>query len=167
MALPAEGTTLLVAETFVGPSYPFDRDAIQCVRAAVVSTVEAFLPFVERHYVLIDSPHDGLPLWDYRSGKRVKVDRADLRADGGSIDPEPMIPCYRVDDESAMGLEGVAGEPLRFTLGSSFGVGRSVLPSLGQEGELLAAWSVARIITRTDRRKEKMRREMWNKVELR
>jgi len=44
--------------------------------------------------------------------------------------------------------------------------GRSTLPALGQEGELLAAWGVARVITRTDRRKEKMLREMWSKVEL-
>jgi hypothetical protein len=40
------------------------------------------------------------------------------------------------------------------------------LPALGQEGELLAAWSAARLITRTDRRKEQMRREMWSKIEL-
>jgi hypothetical protein len=47
-----------------------------------------------------------------------------------------------------------------------FGVGRAVLPALGQEGELLAAWSASRLITRTDGRKEKMRREMWSKVEI-
>ena len=35
-----------------------------------------------------------------------------------------------------------------------------------QEGELLAAWSAARMITRTDRLKEQMRRHMWSKVEL-
>jgi hypothetical protein len=45
-------------------------------------------------------------------------------------------------------------------------VGPSTLPALGQEGELLAAWSAARMITRTDKRKERMRREMWSKVEL-
>ena len=48
----------------------------------------------------------------------------------------------------------------------AFVVGKSALPALGQEGQLLAAWSAARVITRTDRRKEKMRREMWSKVEL-
>jgi len=48
----------------------------------------------------------------------------------------------------------------------AFGVGRAILPALGQEGELLAAWSASRIITQTDRRKEKMRREMWSKVEI-
>ena len=68
-----------------------------------------------------------------------------------------------VDPES---LGGLAGEMLRGPLGNAFLVGKSVMPALGQEGELLAAWSVARIITRTDRKKERMRREMWSKVEL-
>jgi hypothetical protein len=167
---PIPGSTLLVAETIVGSDHPFDRDAIRRVRAAVVSVVESFLPFVERHYVLVDSPHDGLPLWDYRSGKRVRVDRTELRAGGGSIDPEPMVPRFRMDAADVAGATrtgALAGEPIRFTLGGAFGVGRSILPGLGQEGELLAAWGVARIITRTDRRKERMRREMWSKVELR
>jgi len=46
-------------------------------------------------------------------------------------------------------------------------VGPSALPALGQEGELLAAWSAARLVTRTDKRRERMRREMWNTIELR
>jgi hypothetical protein len=45
-------------------------------------------------------------------------------------------------------------------------VGPSALPALGQEGEVLAALGAARLITRTDRRKERMRREMWSKIEL-
>jgi hypothetical protein len=63
-------------------------------------------------------------------------------------------------------FHGLAAEPLRTPLGGAFVVGPSTLPALGQEGELLAAWSVARMITRTDKRKERMRREMWSKVEL-
>ncbi len=113
---------------------------------------------------MIDSPHDGLPLWDYRSGKRVLVDRTLVRPTGGSLEAEPMLPLFRVED-------GRAGRAWRRahslpTCGGTFGVGRSILPALGQEGELLAAWGAARTITRTDRRKEKMRREMWSKVEL-
>jgi hypothetical protein len=41
-----------------------------------------------------------------------------------------------------------------------------VLPALGQEGDLLAAWSAVRVITRTDGQKERIRRSMWSKVEL-
>jgi hypothetical protein len=39
------------------------------------------------------------------------------------------------------------------------------MPGLGLEGELLAAWSAARLITRKDRTRQKMRREMWSKFE--
>jgi hypothetical protein len=150
---------LLVAEALL------DDDALPLERAreAVLATVERFLPFLERHYMLVDSPHDGRPLWDYRPGARVDVDRALLRAGGGSLEPEPMIPKWRAEPGS---LHGLAGEPLRTPLANAFVVGRSTLPALGQEGELLAAWSASRIITRTDRRKEKMRRDMWSKVEL-
>jgi hypothetical protein len=45
-------------------------------------------------------------------------------------------------------------------------VGSTVLPALGQEGELLAAWSAVQLITRADGQKERIRRVMWNKVEL-
>jgi hypothetical protein len=30
----------------------------------------------------------------------------------------------------------------------------------------LAAWGAARMVTRTDKRRERMRREMWSKIEL-
>jgi putative NAD(P)-binding protein len=154
------GTALLVAEALLAEPTP---DQLARARETVLATVEGFLPFVERHYLLVDSPHDGRPLWDYRSGTRKNVDRAILRAGGGSLDPEPMRPRWRVEPA---GFHGLAGEPIRAPLGGGFVVGPSALPALGQEGELMAAWSAARMITRTDRRKEKMRREMWSKVEL-
>jgi hypothetical protein len=165
-ASPVPGTTLLVAETLVGVGHPFGIEDLGRLRAAVVATVEKFLPYVERHYVLVDSPHDGLPLWDYRSGTRTLVDRTDVRSGGGSSEAEAMGPLHSVNDPDPGLLAGLAGEPLRYPVVGTFGVGKSILPSLGQEGELLAAWGVARAITRTDRRKEKMRREMWSKVEL-
>jgi hypothetical protein len=150
---------LLVAEALL------DDDALplETAREAVLKTIEQFLPFIETHYIAVDSPHDGRPLWDYRSGSRREVDRALLRAGGGSLEAEPMRPKWR---PMPTHLRGLAGEPLRTPLANAFLVGRSTLPALGQEGELLAAWSASRIITRTDRRKEKMRRDMWSKVEL-
>ena len=154
------GTTLLVAEALLPTSGGLP---IPNAREAVMRTVESFLPFVERHYVLIDSPHDGRPLWDYRSGKRKPVDRALLRSLGGSLDPEPMTARWHVDPPS---LHGLAGEPIRTPLSGAYLAGRTPLPALGQEGELIAAWGAARMITKTDSRKEKMRREMWSKVEL-
>ncbi len=170
-------TALLVAEALVdaddGTWNP------ERAREEILGTVMQFLPFVERHLLVCDSPHDGRPLWDFRNPSSADatigddetcgrlpvhlVDRARLRASGGSMEAEPMVPRFRVSPPQ---LEGLAGEPIRTALGNVFVAGRSVLPSLGQEGELLAAWGVARVITRTDRRKEKMLREMWSKVEL-
>jgi phytoene dehydrogenase-like protein len=150
---------LLVAETLL-PEGVHPR----AWRERVLKILETQLPFIERHYVLVDSPHDGRPLWDYRSGARVEVERALLRGSGGAIDPEPMAPQVDVTPPQ---LHGLAGDGLRTPVGNAFVVGRSCMPALGQEGELLSAWGVARIITRTDRRKEKMRREMWSKIEFR
>jgi hypothetical protein len=153
-----DGATLLVAEALL----PVDAK-LEGARGIVMACVERFLPFLEKHYVLVDSPHDGRPLWDYRSGERREVDRGALRAGGGSVAPEPMTPRWRVEPRT---MNGLSAEPLRGPIGNSFLVGRSALPALGQEGELLAAWGAARLITKTDRRKEKMRRDMWSKIEL-
>jgi len=166
------GTVLLVAETLLTEGASLAR-----AREDVLASVAELLPFIEQHALVCDSPHDGRPLWDFRtatagdpvvgppswSRRAQLVDRARLRASGGSLEPEPMIPRFRVTPPQ---LHGLAGEPIRTPLGNVFVAGRSTLPALGQEGELLAAWGVARIITRTDRRKEKMLREMWSKVEL-
>ncbi len=154
------GATLLVAEAAIpeGSGLPVAR-----ARDAVLRVVEGLLPFIERHYLLVDSPHDGRPLWDMRSGKRQEVDRSALRGSGGSPDAEPMASRWHVEGPS---FHGLAAEPIRAPLGGAFVVGPSTLPALGQEGELLAAWSAARMVTRTDKRRERMRRDMWSKVEL-
>jgi len=159
-----KGTSLLVAETLLEAEDHREIDeALETARQRVMSVVGTFLPFYERHLLLADSPHDGLPLWDYRGETRALVDRSVLRRTGGGVEPEAMQAQYAIEPTS---LGGLAGEMLRAPLGNAFVVGRSAMPALGQEGELLAAWSVARIITRTDRKKERMRREMWSKVEL-
>ncbi|MGC4090935.1 MAG: hypothetical protein QM756_24290 [Polyangiaceae bacterium] len=66
---------------------------------------------------------------------------------------------------SPMGYLDLAGEPLRGPIPGTFLVGKTVLPALGQEGELLAAASVARIVTHRDRARQRMRRQMWTKIE--
>lgn len=152
--------TLLVAEAILDAHRP---ELFHAAREAVLGTVEEYLPFVERHFVAVDSPHDGRSIWDYRSGKRKSVDRALVRSTGATIDAEGMTAQWEIAPPQ---LHGLAGEPVRSPLGGAFVVGRTVMPALGQEGELLAAWSAARLITRTDRQKERMRRELWRKIEL-
>jgi hypothetical protein len=152
------GETLLVAETLLSGRSPL---AMHEARAAVLAAVKRELPFLERHLVAVDSPHDGLPLWSYVDGHRRLVERSALT--GASLAPEPLTPLLDVDPPGYLGL---AGEPVRGPIERTFLVGRSVLPAIGQEGQLLAAWSAARMITRTDRRKERMRRDMWNRIEI-
>jgi hypothetical protein len=149
---------LLVAEVLLP-----DRGSIVLheARQMVLLAIASELPFLEKHLVAVDSPHDGLPLWLYEGGKRRAVERALLR--GASANPEPMVRQLEVDPPGYLGL---AGEPIRGPIDRTLLVGRSVLPGLGQEGQLLAAWGAARLVTRTDRQKERMRREMWSKVEI-
>ena len=135
--------------------------ALHDARQAVLSVLVAELPFLERHLLVVDSVHDGLPAWIYEDGKRRAVPRSALR--GASSVPEPMVRKLEVDPPGYLGL---AGEPIRGPIERTLLVGRSVLPGLGQEGQILAAWGAARLVTRTDRQKERMRRDMWSKVEI-
>ena len=159
----ADGNVLLVAEALLDDDAPNLGKA----REEILATVMELLPFVERHLVVCDSPNDGRPLWDFRQsnaqdavtigdkawGVRARaVDRSRLRSTHGSVEPEAMLARFRVTNPA---LEGLGGEPIRTSLGNVFVTGKSVLPALGQEGELLAAWGVARVITRTDRRKRR------------
>jgi hypothetical protein len=63
------------------------------------------------------------------------------------------------------GYLDLAGEPVRGPIPGTYLVGPTVLPALGQEGELIAAWGAARLITKKDRNRQKMRRQMWTKIE--
>ncbi len=152
------GEELLVAEALVS-----ERSGLSLhqARQTLLDALIGELPFLERHLVVVDSPHDGLPAWVYAGDKRSTIERALLR--GASALPEPMVRKVDVDPPGYLGL---AGEPIRGPLDRSLLVGRSVLPGLGQEGQLLAAWGAARLITRSDKHKERMRRDMWSKVEF-
>lgn len=151
-------TQLLVAEILLP-----DVGAIEVgdARAAVLEAVRAELPFLDKHLVVVDSPHDGLPVWVYERGVRREVARPATgpRAAG----PEPMERQLEVDPPGYIGL---AGEPIRGPIAGTLLVGRSVLPALGQEGALLAAWGAARLVTKGDRRRQRMRRDLWTKMEL-
>lgn len=149
--------TLLIAEAIL-PA----RGALTLLEArdAVLSTLREHLPFLSRSLLLVDSVYDGLPLWDFRSGARREVERARLSGAGASVEPmERLWTC-----EPAGYLE-LGGEPVRGPVTGTYLVGKTVLPGLGQEGELIAASSVARVITAKDRRRQRMRRQMWSKIE--
>ena len=171
---------LLVAELLLSERDPLPlREA----RAWVVARLCRELPYLDRHLLLVDSVHDGLPLWRFRPGaaapasddggiqgggriadlacQPVEVERTELV--GATARAEPMERQLDVDPPGYLGL---AGEPIRGPIARTLLVGRSVLPALGQEGRLLAACGAARLVTRSDKRKARMRREMWTKIEI-
>jgi hypothetical protein len=163
--LGATGLTPADAATQGGP--------LMGVRERVLDALKRALPFFERHVVAIDSPHDGRPAWlferrggDERKGEPGNLQRRDverIHLQGAAADAEPMAVQWAVDRPGYLSL---AGEPVRGPVRRTLLVGNTVLPALGQEGELLAAWSAVRLITRADRQKERIRRAMWNKVEI-
>jgi hypothetical protein len=152
-----DGEELLVAETRLARGGLAPTDA----RLAVLGTLRSYLPWLERHLVMIDSPHDGLSAWLYENGVRREIDR--LRLAGGGVRAERMEAQIEID---APAFAGLGAEPLRGPIERTFLLGKTVLPALGQEGELLASLSAARLVTKSDPRREKMRLEMWNKVEI-
>jgi hypothetical protein len=160
----ADRESLLVAETLL-PAVRSPEPLDGAAREQVMETLTHAFPFVGRHIIAVDSPHDGRPLWLFESDRDdeapKKIERIHLQ--GASVAPEPMTVQWRVDGSSFL---DIAGEPVRGPIGRTLLVGSSVLPALGQEGELMAAWSAVRVITRADGQKERIRRAMWNKVEI-
>jgi hypothetical protein len=132
-------------------------------RELLWESLTASFPFLERHTLVVDSPSDGEPLWDLRSGLRVPVERALLRAGGGRVDREEHQPWWEVAPSA---FHGLAAEPQHAPLKGALLVGPSVLPALGQEGELLAAVSAVRRVAGTDGSRDKLRRSMGAKMEL-
>ncbi len=149
--------TLLVAETIMPTRGPV---TLLEARDAVLTTVREHLPFIDEHLMVVDSPNDGLPLYEYVNGVRKEIDRIHLTE--GTAGPEPMRWQWTVDPP---GYAGLSGEPIRGPIPGTYLVGSTVLPGLGQEGELLAAWGATRVITRQDRTRQKMRRQMWSRIE--
>jgi phytoene dehydrogenase-like protein len=130
------------------------------LRGVVLSCLREQFPFIDRHLLLSDSPHDGLPLTLHEHGQTREIERVHLR--GGSPRPEPMQPLWRAEPA---GLLGLAGEPIVGPVRGTLLVGKTVFPGLGQEGELLAAWSAASRVTRKDRAWQRRRRQMWTKID--
>lgn len=154
---------LLVAEVLRG-----ERDPVRMtdLRGLIVRRLCDELPFLERHLMVVDSVHDGLPVWRYdgngdRATAPIEIDRSQLEQ--AAPNAEGMERQLEVDPP---GYLGIAGEPLRGPIDRTLLVGSSVLPGLGQEGRLLAACGAVRLITSSDKRKARMRREMWTKLEI-
>jgi hypothetical protein len=155
--LLAGGETLLASELHLSAQGGL---RVREAREAVLALLRFHFPFLDEHLVAVDSPHDGLAAQDYSSGSKVEIERFHLAQ--GSSGMEAMDPLWRIDPP---GFLEVGGEPLRGPIRGTYLVGKTVLPGLGQEGELAAAWSVARLLTKKDAVRQRRRRQMWTKIE--
>lgn len=149
--------SLLVAEAIIPAEGAL---TLSEARRAVWNTIEFHFPFLRRHLLVLDSPHDGLPLEDYSTGERREIDRVHVTE--SSPKPEYMEHQWSVEP---MGHLGLAGESTAGPVPGSYLVGKTTLPALGQEGELLSAWSVAKMLTRRDSVRQRRRRQLWRKIE--
>jgi len=152
-----EAETLLVAEVILPVRGPL---SLLEARAAVLATLRLHLPFLDEHLRAVDSPHDGLPLRRESGGRWSEIDRIHVPEAGAT--PEPMEWLWVAEPP---GFADLAGEPIRGPIPGTYLVGKTVLPALGQEGALLAAWSAAGLITRRDRSRQRMRQKLWTKIE--
>lgn len=160
----AEGCTLLTAETLLvaGGGVRLEK-----ARDLVMRSLAPALPFLGEHLRVVDSPHDGLPLLKYRDGVSTAVPRTELRS---ARTPEPMSWLWAPADATwghqakPGALGSLAAEPVRGPVRGSFLAGNTVLPALGQEGQLLAAWTAARLVTGADPTREKFRRHRWSRL---
>lgn len=153
----AQGRVVLTASALLPRSGVEEGSAyLHRVRARVLGALAELVPFLERHALVVDSPHDGLPLDDRVRGEAVTLD---ARWSGAA---EPM---ESLDEPLPKRFLGVCGLPCKADVGAMLLVGREVVPGLGAEGEFLAAITASGIVTRTDPNKERMRRELWSKVE--
>lgn len=130
---------------------------IEGLRHRITERMRWLVPFLDAHLIAVDSPHDGLHLQDIRGGRDVAM------STNWSRSPGRMPTVCRVEPPGPLDVTGL---PHRTGLKNLLLTCRQVVPGLGMEGEFLTAWGAADIITRSDRRKRKFRKEAWTKIDL-
>ena len=115
-------------------------EALRALRTAVRRELDKQLPFVDRHLLLVHSPHDGV------APEGVDGER------GSAPPPLAMEPIWSMPrDDRPLGFCGLPHSTgVKHLLLAS----RQVLPGLGVEGELAAGWAAARLVLQTERKRD-------------
>ncbi len=142
-------------------SWDIEEASLATARETVLSVLETHLPFIERHYEVVDSPHDGRPVFRYENGKRRELDRTVLKQWGGSVEREPMEV-----RSSVAGGDPFQGDPPRPFFKNVILASESVVPGFGSEGGLLSALSAVSFLVERDPQKGRIRRKNWTKIEI-
>lgn len=127
-------------------------DYLETVRERTFASLGELVPFLGRHVLLVDSPHDGRPVQDVVSGVTYAPPEPWTRG------PRTMRAVHGYPVTTALGLGSL---PVRTPVDRLLLCSNQVVPGLGQEGAILAAWSTARVVTRRERRKSLLRGRTW------
>ena len=153
-----EGRRLLCIETLLERrAVEESSNYLDGMRERVLGSLAEVVPFLGDHILRVDSPHDGRDLQDLARRRYVAPSKPWGRG------PRTMTPVHGFP---APGPLGLSAYPARTPIKRLLLCSSQAVPALGQEGELLAATTVARLVTKSDRRKERMRRGLWTKAEL-
>lgn len=128
---------------------------LETARERIGATLGEVLPFVDRHALAVDSPHDGRP-----PDLRVEMP---FKAAQSARGPRTLPATYSFPGAQALGLCAL---PIRGPIRNLLLCNGQVVPTLGAEGELLTACSAARVVAVADRSKNWMRHRRWSKLEL-
>jgi hypothetical protein len=119
-------------------------DKLGPLRKAIREHVDALMPYLGEHLLLVHSPHDGVaPEGDE------KIEGMPLRID--------MEPVWSMPGEHAL---GICGLPHATGIKHLLLASRQVLPGLGLEGELTAGWGAARLVLQTERKRDLVKGEV-------
>jgi len=130
---------------------------VDTIRERLLEALRELLPFLDDYLLLIDSPNDGRPPQHCHDGV------LPIPGNNWQRGPQTMPFIYAYPVTSALGL---CAMPIHTPVRNLMLCNSQIVPGLGMEGLILAAWIAARQITRSDPSKERMCRGLWTKVEI-
>jgi hypothetical protein len=131
-------------------------EGLATLRERILERLLDLSPFLREHVLLIDSPHDGRPIYDAVTQSEREPPDAHRRG------PESMPTVYAYPHK---GTHGCTALPVRTPIKRLLLCNDQVVPGLAQEGLFLTGWSCARVVARSLGR-QWMNRGRWTKVEL-
>jgi phytoene dehydrogenase-like protein len=149
----ARGRRLVCVEALLPRRAVEEADeTLGTLREDLLAAVADLVPFLGDHLLYVDSPHDDRPARDVRLGR-------DL------VPPEKWARGPRTM-ETVLGypmtsVHGLAALPTRTPIPNLLLCNEQVLPGLGLEGLLLAAWAAARAVGHSDGRRDAFRRGLF------
>lgn len=124
---------------------------LAALRGRVRDQLSRLLPFFDRHLVVLASPHDGLP-------PEIPGEPPRPSAKLPPVPAQPMPAVYSAEQTRQFDASGIGHDALGIK--NLFVVGRENLPGLGLEGELVAAWGLARLLTTARPKRDVLRRRI-------